>query len=105
MSSLIFPMPIEQVDRFLGDTMNGASPEVQRVILSVSHYLKDARRWHYVEQYEIPVGLSPNGTRKWVDQQLKEVNDGVERVIRARQRREDGVPGGEGTGGTPNPIV
>lgn len=109
MSGPIQAMPIDKmraaIGAALGEEQVRADPKMLLICLSMGEYLRDAERWHYVERYEIPQGMSPRETRKWVDDQLKEIEDGIERAIRTRQRREDGVPGGSGAGGTPDPIV
>lgn len=109
MSGPIFILPLDQLRKIVGDTIEACKTQgsihMLHAAVSISEYLKDAERWAHVRDYEIPAGMSAKETTAYVDQQLKEVNDDVERVIRARQRREDGVPGSSGTGNTTNPIV
>lgn len=109
MSGPIPVMPLDTLREKVGQLIEEAKtrnlPMSTLTLLSIGEYLKDAERWNYVMTHEIPPGMSSNDTRKWVDEQLKEVEDGVERVIRSRQRRVDGVPGDSGTGGTPDPVV
>lgn len=109
MSGPIFVLPLDQLRKIVGDTIKtcqtqGSIP-LLHAAMSINEYLKDAERWTYVRDYEIPAGMSAKETTAYVDQQLKEVNDGVERVIRARQRREDGVPGSSGAGNAASSIV
>lgn len=106
------PLPVMSLDKIrealgmaLADERVKRDPKMSLISLSLGEYLKDAERWAYVRDYEIPAGMLAKETTAYVDQQLKEVNDGVERVIRARQRREDGVSGSSGTGNAPDPIV
>jgi hypothetical protein len=109
MSGPIPVMPLdtlrEKVGLLIEEAKTRALPMSTLTLLSIGEYLKDAERWNYAMTHEIPVGMSANETRKWVDQQLQEVEDGVERVVRARQRRVDGVSGDSGAGGTPDPVV
>lgn len=109
MSGPIPVMPLDTLREKVGQLIEEAKtrnlPMSTLTLLSIGEYLKDAERWAYVERYEIPAGMSANETRKWVDAQLQEIADGVERVVRPRERRGDGVSRDCGTGGAADSVV
>ncbi len=109
MSGPIPVMPLDTLRAKVGELIQEAQqrslPMSTLTLLSIGEYLKDAERWNYVMTHEIPLGMSANDTRKWVDDHLKEIDDGVERLVRPRKRRVDGVSGNSGTGGAADPVV
>lgn len=74
MSGPVSLMSIEQVQQFMGDVLPGASPEVQRVVMSICEHLKDAERWRYFEHnlVAIPDGFAPKQVRDYIDKQIEE---------------------------------
>lgn len=110
MSGPIPTMPLDKLKIALGVALDDErvrhDPKMLLICLSMAEYLKDAERWHHVAEHTVQWNnFEPRTTadfRKWIDQ---EIENERERLVHARERRQDGVPGDSGTGGTSDPVV
>lgn len=80
MSGPIYPMPIDQLQHLVGCSIETHKsewdPSALRIWLSIAEYLKDAKRWQYVETHYIEVldadmgEMVPEQFKKWVDDRV-----------------------------------
>lgn len=72
-------LPIEDVEAYIGaqiETLKKAKgrPNSLHMAMSIATYLKDARRWQYVENNGLPDKneyLNPQQMRGWVDKRIQ----------------------------------
>lgn len=67
------PIPVEKcLQKLSNETTGTHSPMRRHFLLSLAHWLKDARRWQYLKQHDLPVNsaFTPDELEKWVDHEL-----------------------------------
>lgn len=110
MSNQIPVMPMDTLKAKVGELIEEAKkrslPMSLHTLLSISEYLKDAERWQFYVRNGPILGdvdmMTPAELTKYVDQ---EIENERKRLVCARKRRNDGVPGNQGGGGATDPVV
>lgn len=74
MKQPITTLPLPEIQALVGQHVEHVkdNPQMLELWMSIAEYLKDARRWQWVAAHDVPMLLSPEEFRRYVDEQLEE---------------------------------